>query len=118
MATGATIDDYIRSTIGETYAVLVDDGKYDGEDHDGVTKPDIFPIASARSLSVLFRDGVTEDDIDYSEFIKSYVSDVSVRWLIPVAMDYIMERTGLSGGSAPHPLAIRTYGPSRTHYTG
>ncbi len=113
----ATIDDYIRSTIGETYMVLVDDGGYDGEDHDGVTKPDIFAIAPARSMSVLFRDGTTESDIDYSEFVKSYVADVSARWVIPVAIDYIMERTGLSDRIGPAPAGNQNLrNESRQHY--
>jgi hypothetical protein len=108
----ATIREYIQGNLGETYSVLVNDGGYDGSGD----KPDVFGLAIDRTVSLMLADGVTEDEIT-SEFVKSYLADVSTRFVIPVAIDYIMERTGTSDRIGSPPVGNQNLrNETRTYY--
>ena len=85
-----TIRDHVRSRLGETYDVLVTNGKYDGN-----TKPDVFGEAISLMLEETFVAGTTEADLPWAT-VRRYVADKACLEVIPVAIDYHLERTGRS----------------------
>jgi len=80
----ATVRDYVKTNIGETYDKLTDTAGFDG----GNARPDVVGMKIAASLA---RFGVTEANLD--AFGKSYVADHATRLLIPIAIDYYMVQT-------------------------
>lgn len=80
----ATIRDYVKSNLGETYDKLTDTAGFDG----GNARPDVVGLKIAASLS---RFSVTEASL--STFGKSYIADHATRLLITVAIDYYMVQT-------------------------
>lgn len=92
-----TIRDHVRSTLGETYIVLTDDGRYDATD-----KPDVVAGAIGRAIVKLTTAGTTEADIT-SDFARAYIGDMACHYLIPQAIDYVMQRMSESDsiGTAP-----------------
>ncbi len=82
----ASILDYVKSNLGETYEKLVSVALYDGQ-----PKPD---VAEIRTLALLSRFGI-EDADDLSEFGRSYMGDWVALSLIPLAIDYYMVQTRL-----------------------
>lgn len=82
----ATVRDYVKSNIGETYDKLTDTAGYDG----GNTKLDVVGLKIDAALA---RFGVAETDLN--AFGKSYVADYVTRTLIPIAIDYYMVQTRL-----------------------
>lgn len=92
-----TIRDHVRSTLGETYKVLVEDGDYDASD-----KPDAVAGTISRALAKLTQAGTTEADIT-SEFARAYIADMACHYLIIQAIDYVAQRMSQSDsiGSAP-----------------
>jgi hypothetical protein len=108
-----TIRDAVRSHLGETYIVLTKDGGYDGRD-----KPDVFGNAINKVMEQLFAPGVVEADLD-SRLVRQYVAAAATRDIIPLAIDYTMQRTGRSDTVAAPPTGGRTptaTGQSRTYY--
>lgn len=92
-----TIRDHVRSTLGETYKVLTEDGLYDSGD-----KPDVVAGTILRSLAKLTQAGTEESDIT-SEFARAYIADMACHYLIVQAIDYVAQRMSQSDsiGSAP-----------------
>lgn len=80
----ATIRDYIKTNLGETYDKLTDAASFDG----GNERPDVVGLKIEAAKA---RFGVTEDGLD--AFGKSYVADHVTRTLIPLAIDFYMVRT-------------------------
>jgi hypothetical protein len=80
----ATIRDFVKTNIGETYEKLTDTAGYDG----GNTDPDAVGLKISAALA---RFGVTEAGLD--DFGKSYVADHATRTLIPLAIDFYMVNT-------------------------
>lgn len=80
----ATIRDYVKSNLGETYDKLTDTAGFDG----GNARPDVVGLKIRAGVS---RFGVTESAL--TDFGKSYVADHVTRTLIPVAIDYYMVQT-------------------------
>lgn len=80
----ATIRDYVKSNLGETYDKLTDVASFDG----GNERPDVVGLKISAALA---RFGVTESSLD--AFGKSYVGDHVTRLLIPLAIDYYMVKT-------------------------
>jgi len=85
-----TIRDHMRSRLGETYLVLTKDGKYDGTE-----KPDVFGEAIKLVMEETFKPETTEADLVWSS-VRRYVADVACLDVIPVAINYHLERTGRS----------------------
>jgi hypothetical protein len=96
----ATIRDYIRSNIGETYDKLTDTAGFDG----GNTRPDVVGLKIKAALA---RFGVVEADLN--DFGKSYVADHTTRTLVPIAIDYYMVQTRLID-NASRPSGMTTMG--------
>jgi hypothetical protein len=80
----ATIRDYVKSNLGETYDKLTDTADFDG----GQERPDVVQL---KILAALARFGVTQDGLD--DFGKSYIGDHVTRLLIPLAIDFYMVKT-------------------------
>ena len=80
----ATIRDYIKSNLGETYNKLTDAANYD----ESQEKPDAVGLKINATLS---RFGLVETDLN--DFQKSYLGDFATRLLIPLAIDYYMVNT-------------------------
>jgi hypothetical protein len=80
----------MRSRLGETYIVLTKDGGYDGK-----AKPDVFGDAIDLVMEELFVPGTTVDALT-SPTIRRYVADKACLEVIPVAINYHLERTGRS----------------------
>lgn len=80
----ATVRDYVKSNLGETYDKLTDSANFDG----GNDRPDVVGLKIRASMA---RFGVTEGDLN--DFGKSYVGDHVTRALIPMAIDFYMVRT-------------------------
>lgn len=89
-----SIRDKIRTYLGETYEVLTNRAAkpYDGIDG---SKPDLFSQAIAETLDRTFQPNTRESDIT-SEFVGGYVAMIATRRCIPAAINYHMEKTGLS----------------------
>lgn len=80
----ATIRDYVKSNLGETYDKLTDTSGYDG----GNEKIDAVGLKIKATLD---RFGVTEAAMN--DFGKSYLGDHATRLLIPLAIDFYMVNT-------------------------
>lgn len=91
------IRDHVRSTLGETYRVLTEDGSYDATD-----KPDAVAAAISRALVKLTQPGTVEADLT-SDFARAYIADMACHYLIVQAIDYTAQRMSQSDsiGSAP-----------------
>lgn len=81
----ATVREYVRSNLGETYDKLTSVALYDG-----TTKPDVVGMKIDAALA---RFGVVEADMN--AYARSYVADYVTRTLIPIAIDYYMVQTRL-----------------------
>ena len=82
----ATIRDYVKSNLGETYDKLTDTANFDGNSNSG--RPDVVGLKIRASLA---RFSVTEQGLN--DFGKNYVGMHVTRALIPVAIDYYMVQT-------------------------
>lgn len=80
----ATIRDYVKTNLGETYDKLTDVAGFDG----GNERIDAVGLKISATLA---RFGVAEGDLD--DFGKSYLGDHATRLLIPLAIDYYMVKT-------------------------
>ena len=80
----ATIRDYVKTNLGETYNKLTDVASYDG----GNDKIDAVGLKIKATLSRF-----NLDEQDLNDFGKSYLGDYATRLLIPLAIDYYMVNT-------------------------
>jgi hypothetical protein len=101
-----SIRDKVRTIIGETYDVLTVRAS---QPYDRGARPDVVGDAIRETLERLFTAGTTEADIT-SEFVAGYTAMVATRRVIPAAINYHMEKTGLSdtigtglGGASGNP---------------
>ena len=97
----ATIRDYVKTNIGETYDKLTDTAGYDG----GNTKPDVVGLKIRAALA---RFGISDED-SLNDFGKSYVADHVTRTLVPIGIDYYMVQTRLVD-NASRPSGMTTMG--------
>lgn len=111
----ATIRDYVRGTMGETYRVLTVEATrtYDG---DGDDPPDLVDLALGPIIDRLFQPAVTVSTFDASEFLKSFLADLVSIWLCTSAIDYYMVRTRRSDSMSQAPGITPYSGESSTNY--
>jgi hypothetical protein len=95
----ATVRDYVKANLGETYDKLTDVALYDGQ-----TKPDVVGLKIEAALA---RFDVVEGDLN--AFGLSFIGDFVTRTLVPIAIDYYMVQTRLVD-NASRPAGVTPLG--------
>lgn len=113
MAVVLTLRQYVALHLGETVRVLQQDASipYDGKEG----RPDAVGAHIMVALAGLLGASAVEDDL--SQFARNYVGMDASRRIIPIAINYHLERTGLSDKiSSPGRGTALAVNETRQHY--